>query len=177
MDSKNPLHSGFKRLHYVRYVDDFVIGVVGSREEAVEVLGKIRLFLLDNLKLTLNQEKTLITQFSKDFISFLGVIIKNTWKRVKRVCPTKKKMVNQKVRVLSRVILCAPIKKIFEKATDSGFFFKRSDKFVPTKVGRLINLDHADIVGYYNLVIKGVLNYYSFANNRKSLDSFAHALK
>merc|ERR1712085_124476 len=76
MDSKNPLHSGFKRLHYVRYVDDFVIGVVGSREEAVEVLGKIRLFLLDNLKLTLNQEKTLITQFSKDFISFLGVIIK-----------------------------------------------------------------------------------------------------
>lgn len=177
VDSKDPLDPDFKRLHYVRYVDDFVIGVVGSREETVEVQDKVRLFLLDNLKLTLSQEKTLITQFSKDFISFLGALIKGTWEREKRVRLIRKNGVNRKVRVTSRVVLYAPIKKIFEKATDSGFFFKRSDEFVPTKVGRLINLDHADIVGYYNSIIRGVLNYYSFANNRKSLGSFVHGLK
>lgn len=177
VDSKDPLDPNFKRLHYVRYVDDFVIGVVGSREEAVEVQDKVRLFLLDNLKLTLSQEKTLITHFSKDFISFLGALIKGTWEKEKRVRLIKKNGVNRKVRVTSRVVLYVPIKKIFEKATDGGFFFKRSDEFVPTKVGRLINLDHADIVGYYNSVIRGVLNYYSFANNRKSLGSFVHGLK
>lgn len=128
------------------------------------------------MKLTLSQEKTLITRISKDFISFLGALIKGTWEREKRVLLIRKNRVNRKVRVTSRVVLYAPIKKIFEKATDSGFFFKRSGEFVPTKVGRLINLDHADSLGYYNSVIRGVLNYYSFANNRKSLGSFVHGL-
>jgi retron-type reverse transcriptase len=177
VNSKDPLDSNFKRLHYVRYVDDFVIGVVGSRKEAVEVQNKVRGFLLDNLKLTLSQEKTLITQFNKSFIYFLGTFIKGTQEKDKRVCLIRKNRVNQKVRVMSRVALYAPIKKIFEKATDSGFFFKRSDKFVPTKVGRLINLDHGDIVGYFNSVIKGLLDYYSFVDNRKSLGSFVHGLK
>jgi hypothetical protein len=73
--------------------------------------------------------------------------------------------------------LKAQIKSIFEKATLSGFFKKRHGEFVPTKVGRCINLDHQDILRYYNSVIHGVLNYYSFANNRKSLGSFVHGLK
>mmetsp|Transcript_26771 Transcript_26771/g.67145 ORF Transcript_26771/g.67145 Transcript_26771/m.67145 type:complete len:748 (-) Transcript_26771:2020-4263(-) len=177
VDSKDPLDPNFKRLHYVRYVDDFVIGVVGSREETEKVKERVRLFLLDNLKLTLSQEKTLITHFSKDFISFLGALIKGTCEKEKRALLIRKNGVNRKMRVTSRVVLNAPIKKIFEKATDRGFFFKRSGEFVPTKVGRLINLDHADIVGYYNSVIRGILNYYSFANNRKSLGSFVHGLK
>jgi group II intron reverse transcriptase/maturase len=177
VDSKDHLDPDFKRLHYVRYVDDFVIGVVGSRKEAVEIQDKVRLFLLDKLKLTLSQEKTLITQFSKDFISFLGTLIKGTREREKRVRLIRKNGVNRKVRVTSRVVMHAPIKKIFEKATDRGFFFKRLGEFVPTKVGRLINLDHADIIGYYNSVIRGILNYYSFSNNRKSLGSFVHGLK
>lgn len=88
----------------------------------------------------------------------------------------------------SRVVLKAPIKSIFEKAVSNGFFKKRNANrhqlqncqhgvFIPTFVGRCINLDHSDIVRYYNSVIRGVLNYYSFANNKKSLGSFVHGLK
>lgn len=33
-------------------------------------------------------------------------------------------------------------------------------------IGSLINLDHADIIKYYNSVIRGVFNYYDFVDNR-----------
>ena len=41
----------------------------------------------------------------------------------------------------------------------------------------MINLEHADILRFYNSIIRGNLNYYFFANNRKSLGSFIHGLK
>jgi group II intron reverse transcriptase/maturase len=178
VDSKDPFDPNFKRLKYVRYVDDFVVGVVGSRRETVEIRNKIGAFLRNKLKLTLNPEKTLITHFSKDPISFLDTSIKGDWEKEKRIITIKKRgSVSMKVRMTSRIVLKAPIKSIFEKATSNGFFKKRHGEFVPTFVGRCINLDHQDILRYYNSVIRGVLNYYSFANNRKSLGSFVHGLK
>jgi hypothetical protein len=178
VDSKDPFDPNFKRLKYVRYVDDFVVGVVGSYREAVEIRDKIRAFLRNELKLTLNSKKKLITHLSKDPISFLSTSIKGAWGKEKRIITIKKKgSVSMKVRMTSRIILKAPIKSIFEKATSNGFFKKRHGKFIPTFVGRCINLDHQDILRYYNSVICGVLNYYSFANNRKSLGSFVHGLK
>ena len=175
--SKDPRDPNFKRLRYVRYVDDFVVGIVGSREEAADVRNTIRKFLKDELKLNLNEEKSLITHFSKNFISFLGTFIKGDWEKEKKIGVIKKLGVPRKVRLTSRVVLHAPIGDTFEKASQNGFFKKKKGRYIPTKVGRLINLDHADIIKYYNACIRGTLNYYSFANNRKSLGSFVHGLK
>jgi len=177
VDSKDPFDQVFRRLCYVRYDDDFVVGVIGSREDAVELEEKIRMFLKNELKLTLSPEKTLITHFSKQPITFLGTYIKGTWEREKKLAIVKRKGVNRKERVTSRTVLKAPIKLLFEKATLNGFFKKRNNEFVPTYVGRCINLDHEDILRYYNSVIRGILNYYSFANNHKSLGSILHGLK
>jgi hypothetical protein len=178
VNSKDPFDPNFRRLYYIRYVDDFVVGVVGSHEDTIEIRNKIDAFLKNELKLTLSSEKTSITHFSKNPIFFLGTFIKGNWEKEKRIITIKKKgSASRKVRMTSRVVLKAPIKSIFEKATLNGFFKKRHGKFVPTKVGRCINLDHQDILRYYNSVIHGVLNYYSFANNRKSLGSFVHGLK
>jgi group II intron reverse transcriptase/maturase len=177
VNSKNPFDRDFKRLYYVRYVDDFVVGVIGSREDAVELEKKIRTFLKNELKLTLSSEKTLITHFSKQYITFLGTLIKGTWEREKKLAAVKRKGVTRKERVTSRTVLKAPIKLLFEKATLNGFFKKRNNEFAPTYVGRCINLDHEDILLYYNSVIHGILNYYSFANNHKSLGSLIHGLK
>jgi len=44
-------------------------------------------------------------------------------------------------------------------------------------VGRLINLDHADILRYYNSKIHGILSAYEFVSNRKSLGTVVHLLK
>jgi hypothetical protein len=41
----------------------------------------------------------------------------------------------------------------------------------------LVNLDHRNIILLYNAVIRGLLNYYSFADNRKSMGTIVHGLK
>lgn len=176
-NSKDPFDQNFKRLCYVRYVDDFVVGVIGSREDAVELEKKIRTFLKNKLRLTLSSEKTFITHFSKRHITFLGTLIKGTWEREKKLVVVKRNGVSRKEKVTSRTVLKAPIKLLFEKATLNGFFKKRNNKFVPTYVGRCINLDHEDILHYFNSIIRGILNYYSFVNNHKSLGSLIHGFK
>jgi hypothetical protein len=94
--SKDPLDANFKRLYYVRYVDDFVVGLIGSRKNAVETCNKIKSFLNMNLKLNLNSDKTVITHFSKNPISFLGTDAKGNWEQDKRIITIKKKVVLQK---------------------------------------------------------------------------------
>lgn len=178
VNSKDPFDPNFKRFYYIRYVDDFVVGVVGSRKNTIEFKNKIDVFLKYELKLVLSSKKTSIVHFSKTPIFFLGTFIKRNWEKEKRIITVKKKgSVSTKVRMRSRVVLKAPIKLIFEKATLNGFFKKRQGVFVSTSLGRCINLNHQDILRYYNSVIRGVLNYYSFVNNRKSLGSFVHGLE
>ena len=50
-------------------------------------------------------------------------------------------------------------------------------KTKPTRVGRIVNLDMPDILKYYNSVIRSILHYYSFADNRSSLGTIIHGLK
>lgn len=177
LSKEDPIDPNFKRLKYVRYVDDFVVGIVGSKKDAVDIQNKIKNFLFDHLKLILNDKKTLITNFSKDFLSFLGVKIKGSWEKDKRVKVIKDNKSTRKSRITGRCVSHVPVKDIFDKAALNGFFKKKMGRFVPTNVGRLINFDHADIIKYYNSVIRGTLNYFSFVNNRKSLGSFVRGLK
>lgn len=78
LDSKDPFDPNFKRLHYIRYVDDFVVGVVGSLEDTTMIRNKIDRFLKNELKLSLSSKKTTITHFSTEFILFLDTLIKGT---------------------------------------------------------------------------------------------------
>lgn len=67
---------GFRRLDYVRYADDFIIGIRGTYIEAEYYLNKINQFLaLPHIQLPLNLEKTRITNIGKDKILFLGTYI------------------------------------------------------------------------------------------------------
>jgi hypothetical protein len=59
--SKDPFDSGLRRLVYVRYVDDWIIGIRGSYKEALSIMKRIKFFLHSKLKLTLAEDKTLIT--------------------------------------------------------------------------------------------------------------------
>jgi group II intron reverse transcriptase/maturase len=67
----------YRRLRYVRYADDFVLGFTGSKEEAETIKRKIKEWLRDNLKLDLSDEKTLITHASTRAARFLGYDIKS----------------------------------------------------------------------------------------------------
>lgn len=62
----------FRRLHYVRYADDTLLGFVGPKAEAQDLKEELRIFLADTLKLELSEEKTLITHAQTERAKFLG---------------------------------------------------------------------------------------------------------
>ena len=67
----DPMDDTYKRLVYVRYADDFLIGVIGSKDDARQVKADVGTFIQEQLHLELSQEKTLITH-GNDFAHFLS---------------------------------------------------------------------------------------------------------
>lgn len=51
------MDADMKRLKYVRYADDFLIGVIGSKEDCIKIKEDIKQFMADKLKLELSDEK------------------------------------------------------------------------------------------------------------------------
>ena len=70
--SLDPTDSDYRRLRYIRYADDWLLGFVGPRSEAEEIKGEIAKFLHDHLKLELSATKTLITHARSSAARFLG---------------------------------------------------------------------------------------------------------
>jgi group II intron reverse transcriptase/maturase len=61
LPSQDPDDPGYRRLRYVRYCDDWLLGFAGPKHEAEQIKSKIAAFLHDELKLELSPSKTLIT--------------------------------------------------------------------------------------------------------------------
>ena len=59
-------------MFYVRYVDDFLIGVVGSKETCKKIREEIKIFLEKQLAMTLNIDKTRIIHTTTEKSLFLG---------------------------------------------------------------------------------------------------------
>jgi group II intron reverse transcriptase/maturase len=72
MPSRDPTDPNFRRLWYVRYADDFLLGFAGPKAEAKEIKRQLAAFLQHGLKLELNEEKTLITHARDEAARFLG---------------------------------------------------------------------------------------------------------
>jgi len=62
----------YRRLHYIRYADDWLLGFAGPKAEAEEIKVRLQAFLHDHLKLELSAEKTLITHAGDKAARFLG---------------------------------------------------------------------------------------------------------
>jgi Type II intron maturase len=59
-------------------------------------------------------------------------------------------------------------------------FFKwapNGNRAIPVGLNRMINFDHADIIKYYNAVVRGLLNYYSFVDNINRLRTIVEYLR
>jgi group II intron reverse transcriptase/maturase len=68
----------FIRLHYVRYADDFIMGLNGPKIYCKQIVDECKTFLFEQLKLTLNIEKTKITHSQLDSAKFLGYRVYKT---------------------------------------------------------------------------------------------------
>ena len=72
LPSGDPTDPGFRRLRYVRYADDFVLGLIGPKAEAEQIKASLATFLSTTLKLELSKDKTLITHATSQAAKFLG---------------------------------------------------------------------------------------------------------
>ena len=149
IDTKN---ADYRRLRYVRYADDFILGFTGSKQEAEEIKAEIGEWIKANLKLDLSQEKTLITHASTNFARFLGYDIKVQMVD-DYVDPTGRRGTN------GVIALFVPSSVIEKKCAE----YMRKGK--PIHIGKLLHDDDFSIVQRFGAEYRGLVQYYLMAQN------------
>lgn len=129
----------------------------GSRKDAVAVLRKVQEYLRDSLKLTVNLEKSKITNLRRDRALFLGSYISRSHVTFS----------NRRQRFARLIRFEAPLAHITDKLTSAGFMING----VALPRFQWLHNSKDAIIGLYNGVIRGYLNYYSFAGNYSKLVS------
>lgn len=164
-----------KKLKYVRYADDFLIAVKGSREDCQWIKSKLAEFIGDELKMELSEDKTLITHSSK-CARFLGydVRVRRSGK-IKRGGPghVKKRTLNGGVELL------VPLNdKIRQLVFTKGVAIQKEDgSMFPVHRKYLVGLTDLEIVSVYNAELRGICNYYGMASNFCKLHYFAYLME
>ena len=171
-----PMDGNFKRLKYVRYADDFLIGIIGSKEDAVKIKDDIKRFLADRLALELSDEKTLVTHTEKP-AKFLGYEVavrrSNLQKRNKRGSLSRVYGNKVRLKVTTEVIK----KKLLELGVLKFSYHNGHEQWIPKHRSELINNDDLEILDSYNAEIRGFYNYYSIANNASELNTFHYIMQ
>lgn len=173
----DPMDTSYKRIVYQRYADDFLIGVIGSKEDAEQVKADITVFLREQLKLELSQEKTLVTH-GKDKARFLGYDVTTA------VRTTPKRDKNGVLADFNsgRVKLYVPTDTWQKKLLDYSALQIRTikgcgEQWMPVQRTALINMKDHEIFQQYNWEIRGLYNYYRLANNVSVLNKFYYVMK
>ena len=151
LPSKDPMDPGYRRLRYVRYADDHMLGFIGPKAEAEEIKARLAAFLRETLGLELSQQKTLITHARSQPARFLGYHVQV------QHCDTK--LTRGRREANGKIALRVPpdvIKAQCARYRQHGKPWHRS---------RLQNLDDYDIVRIYGAEYRGVANYYLLAQN------------
>lgn len=175
----DPMDDGYKRLVYVRYADDFLIGVIGSKVDAKQVKADVGQFIRQQLLLELSQEKTLITHGS-DFAQFLSFQITTSTEQnstrakagyIKRSYTGRIKLYVPKEKWLKRLLSYGALKIQYDKNNGNKEIWEPICRF------GLRNLDDLEILNQYNAEIRGLYNYYRIAHNATVLNNFLYVMK
>jgi group II intron reverse transcriptase/maturase len=174
---KEAMDENFRRLQYVRYADDFLISVIGSKAESEKIKADITEFMRDKLKLELSAEKTLITN-AKDKAKFLGYEIyvrqSNATKRNK--CGVLKRDFN------GMVVLSINPNTIQKKLLEYQALEIRNhdghDVWWAKARQFMTRMKPEDILAQYDKEIRGFYNYFSLAQNTsRECANFAYIMK
>lgn len=171
------MDADYRRMKYARYADDFLVGIIGSKQDAQQIKEDIKDFLADKLALELSDEKTLVTHTEKS-AKFLGYEItvrkSNEQRRDKR----------GRLRRTYGKRLCLNVSKetVRRKLFDWGVLelTTRNGKEIwkPKCKSGLIFNDDLEILDSYNREIVGFYNYYSIANNcAHALNNFRYIME
>ena len=175
----DPMDTEYRRVVYVRYADDFLIGVIGSKEDAKQVKADVGVFIRERLHLEMSPKKTLITH-GNDFAHFLGYLItvsreQNSTRTktgfTRRTYVGKVKLYVPKEKWLNRLLSYGALKISYDKTHGN------KEVWEPVRRPGLIRLDDIEILNQYNAEVRGMYNYYRLANNATVLNSFLYVMK
>lgn len=162
------------KLNYVRYADDFIVGLRGSSEfcqSQIEIIRK-KVGLIEGLELSL--DKTIFCSSSKP-VKFLGILIsfghqgKNSLINRKFVKVNTLGINRRHAIPLNRdIIFHAPIIDIKNKLAYFGYCYS-GNKSSAKACLRFYAIDHNYTIMIINSVFRGINNYYSFVDNRPQL--------
>lgn len=177
LPSGDPQDPEFVRIKYVRYADDWVVGVIGPKKLAEEIKEKIGEFLKNHLDLTLSADKTRITHAKDEAAEFLGYKF-----RVGRTHRDQKitKSTNGSGRTFSRratgmeIVIMAPMEKVMKRLSQKGFCDKNGK---PTPKKGWTFLDEDQIINLYSSVNRGLLQFYRPVDNWGELTRLQYVLK
>jgi len=155
--SADPYDPHYCRIKYIRYCDDFLLGFTGSRKEALEIKQKIQDFL-NTIKLTLSEEKTLITHATQGRARFLGYDLYVGRDDTKLT--TNKNQAKRTLRSLNGKIILSVPKDVAKK-----WQYRFTEKGKPTHRTYLFNCSDYEIIQTYGMEFQGLVNYYQMAHN------------
>lgn len=166
-----------KEISYVRYADDFIIGVKGSKADCEKIKAELKAFIADTLKMELSEGKTLITHSNRK-ARFLGYDI-----RVRRCnqlkiggCGKSRKMAKRTLNYMTELTI--PLKdKIEAYLFQTKTVESKNGALTPTKRNAYVGLTDLEIVTAYNSELRGICNYYRMACNYNALGYFAYLME
>jgi group II intron reverse transcriptase/maturase len=135
----------FRRVKYVRYADDFLIGLIAPKAYAVVLKQRIKEFLKNNLCLRLSDEKTKITHAADKNVVFLGYIIRKGYGNHNRF---KCDPFDPTLRIYMNV------EGILKKLRENGMCIAND---YPVGIARLLREPPEEIIRYGNQVLRGLL--------------------
>ncbi|AMP97419.1 Group II intron-encoded protein LtrA [Pedobacter cryoconitis] len=154
----------FKRLKYIRYADDFLIGVIGSKGECEKIKADITTFMSEKLKLEMSEEKTLITS-AQEPAKFLGyeITARRSMDHTRTRCGLQRRPWS------GTIVLNLSYETVLKRLQSYNAVLitqvDRKQTLKPSSRKYMVNRQDADIMAQYNLELRGFYNYYSIADN------------
>ena len=173
--SGDEMDGSYRRLKYIRYADDFILGVIGSKEDALRIKEDIKSFLSESLALELSEEKTLITHTGKS-AKFLGYEITVTRNNQRRDVQGRLRRTYGK-RVRLNVSMATLRDKLLEYGAMEIKLRNGKEIWKPKCRSGLIFNDDLEILDRYNRETVGFCNYYLIANNCVVLHNFRYIME
>ena len=170
------MDESYRRLKYIRYADDFILGVIGSKEDAQRIKDDIKSFLSESLALELSEEKTLITHTGKTakFLGYEITVTRNNHQR-RDVRGRLRRTYGKRVRL--NVSMATLRDKLLEYGAMEIKLRNGKEVWKPKCRPGLIFNDDLEILDRYNRETVGFCNYYLIANNCDVLHNFRYIME
>lgn len=174
--SGDEMDGSYRRLKYIRYADDFILGVIGSKEDALRIKEDIKSFLSESLALELSEEKTLITHTGKSakFLGYEITVTRNNHQR-RDVQGRPRRTYGNRVRL--NVSMATLRDKLLEYGAMEIKLRNGKEIWKPKCRSGLIFNDDLEILDRYNRETVGFCNYYLIANNCVVLHNFRYIME